>query len=49
MLGKIVQIMLMIGRSRDGRVEAGQAPADDPCEPITTRPSPPGFAKRIAS
>jgi hypothetical protein len=33
--------VLMIGRSRDGRVEAGPAPADDPRQPTTT-PHPAG-------
>jgi hypothetical protein len=33
--------MLLIGRCRDGRVDAGQTPADDPRKPTTT-PHPAG-------
>jgi hypothetical protein len=41
MFGKIGYIMLMFGRPWDGRVDAGQAPADDPRKPTTT-PHPAG-------
>jgi len=37
----MVHNMLMIGRSRDGRVDAGPAPADDPRKPTPT-PHPAG-------